>query len=202
MRLLPSFYLVRHGQSQANADGTPAGIIDSPLTAQGRKEAEEIRMVVEALPVKPERIVTSALSRAKDTAAIINRNLGLPVEEEPLLNEQDYGIFQGVSKTKIIAEHGHDWSVNPEGGESFDAFTDRVVTALENILTRDARLTMIVGHGGMAHALGRRHNLGLRGVKNCALMHFRAESEGGAPWCVLDHSGAPFIDHLPAMASS
>jgi broad specificity phosphatase PhoE len=192
-----SFYFIRHGQSQANADGVPAGTMDTPLTEQGRAEATSLRPIVENLPVAPAVIVTSTLQRAKLTASIINENLQLPTDIEPLLGEQHYGDCQGVPKDILIEKYGPDWSRNPPNGECFDDFTDRMIHALERILPGRAGIPLIVGHGGMAHALGRRYGINLRGLKNCTFLHFTAHS--AESWSVADHEGAPYETQVTNM---
>ena len=73
------FYMLRHGQSEANVANVIAGRgVDSPLTAQGRAEAETVRSTLSQLDIPPQVIVHSSLSRARDTAHILNKSLGLP----------------------------------------------------------------------------------------------------------------------------
>ncbi len=190
MKNYNAFYFIRHGQSQANADGVPAGTIDTPLTEQGRREASTLRPIVEALPVKPSVIITSHLQRARETASIINLNMKLPTEQEPLLGEQDYGDCQGIAKDILIARHGRDWSRHPPNGESFEDFGNRMIRALGIVLPGRAGIPLIVGHGGMAHALGQRYGVNLRGLKNCTFLHFTVHTVDR--WSVSDHNGEPY----------
>lgn len=146
------FYFIRHGQSLANADNYPAGQLDSPLTETGMQEAQAACAVLATLTPSPLRIVTSTLSRTRDTAAIINRALDLPVSAEHELSEQDYGAFQGVSKDDIRAAHGPYWHKAPPGGESFTDFRARIIRAVDRVLMQGS-LPLVVGHGGMVMAL-------------------------------------------------
>lgn len=187
-----NFYFIRHGQSQANADNCLAGQLDTPLTLLGETQAAEQRSIVENLPILPTRIVTSNLQRAMRTADIINAGLGLPVTREPLLGEQHYGEWQGKNRDEIYGAGVVEISTSPPGGESMAVFTDRILAALKNVLTGDPDdLPLIVGHGGMANALGRRYGINLRGVRNCAFIHFAGGFDG---WSALDHAGASFAN--------
>lgn len=169
------FYFIRHGQSVGNAEGYFTGWLDSPLTGQGRGEAEARRAGVEVLTPKPDRIVTSTLARAIETASIINTVLNLPVSHDADLREQNYGSLQGMDRQSVYDRYGPDHYFDPPGGETIDAFTQRIVTALDRVLAQGG-LPLIIGHGGMPHALGRLSNANLRGTANCALLKFEKEN--------------------------
>ena len=63
--------LVRHGQSQANADGLFTGITDSPLTTGGREEARRAAHLLDETGFRPASILCSPLARATETACIM-----------------------------------------------------------------------------------------------------------------------------------
>ena len=175
-----TFYFIRHGQSRANADNYPAGQLDSPLTEKGVQEAQEASAVIAALAPPPRRIFTSSLSRARDTAAIINRGLGLTVSEDHELCEQDYGAFQGVSKDDIRAVHGVHWHKTPPGGEAFTDFRARIIRAVDRVLMQES-LPLIVGHGGMVVALSLADHEGLDAafrVGNAAILRAEEDYQG------------------------
>ncbi|MBU6423779.1 MAG: phosphoglycerate mutase family protein, partial [Chloroflexi bacterium] len=84
-----TLYFVRHGESEANAARRYAGQADSPLTERGRQQAEAVAAALRG--VRLDRVVSSDLSRARDTAAAIAREHGLAVEVFPELREVDVG---------------------------------------------------------------------------------------------------------------
>ena len=90
--------LVRHGQSEWNADGRWQGQADPPLTDLGRQQAFHASRnlgVVDA-------IVASDLQRAADTAMIISETLGVgPVVIDPGLRERDAGEWSGLTRVEI-----------------------------------------------------------------------------------------------------
>lgn len=91
--------LIRHGQSEFNAafnrTGIDPGIIDAPLTEQGRiqvsRAAAELRNRIEA-GTMIRRLVVSPYTRTLQTAAIIAETLDLPMEIDPLVRE--HALYQ------------------------------------------------------------------------------------------------------------
>ena len=82
--MLPAkpFYLIRHGQTEANVAGVLTGKMETPLTPRGREQAESLHKVIKTLENKPSVVIHSSLSRARDTAAIINESLNAVLYEE------------------------------------------------------------------------------------------------------------------------
>lgn len=155
-----TLYLVRHGESEANAAGRYAGQTDSPLTERGRAQAES---VADALAdVRIDRVVSSDLSRARDTAEAIARTHGLTVEVFPELREIDIGEAAGRSIED--ARERFDWGparfVQWPGGESLEEVRDRVVAVIDRIVAASpGQMVCVVGHGGatrilVSHVLG------------------------------------------------
>lgn len=90
--------LIRHGQSEWNADGRWQGQADPPLTDLGRAQA---RHAARSLGVV-DAIVASDLQRAAETAAIIAEELGVgPLVLEPGLRERDAGEWSGLTRAEI-----------------------------------------------------------------------------------------------------
>jgi broad specificity phosphatase PhoE len=155
-----TFYFVRHGESEANAARRFAGRTDSPLTERGRQQAEA---VAEALaPTHFDRIVSSPLSRCRDTALVIARRHQLPVDLEPDLVEIDVGDKTGTAFDEVagLPEWRDDGFIAWPRGESLD----QVLSRTHRVITRIAaespgQRVLVVGHGGvtrilMSHFLG------------------------------------------------
>ncbi|HEX6061059.1 MAG TPA: histidine phosphatase family protein [Candidatus Limnocylindria bacterium] len=146
-----TLYLVRHGESEANAAGVFAGQTDSPLTAKGREQA---KVVAKALrPVRFDRIVTSPLSRTKDTASEIAAGRGIPVEASDDLKEIDVGIAAGKPVDELRGLPGatgdDGWRQWP-GGESLDEVLTRSLRVIDRLVAESPGKTIcIVGHGGV-----------------------------------------------------
>lgn len=152
---------MRHGESEGNAARIFTGHIDSPLTETGRRQA---RIVADALAtVKLDRVLSSDLSRARDTAVAIAEPHGLAVETFPELREIDLGEMAGRS---FDDAHAHpDWNEDGfvvwPGGESLDAVFDRAFGLLARVIAESPGKTIVVvGHGGVTRILVS-HFLGL-----------------------------------------
>jgi broad specificity phosphatase PhoE len=145
---------VRHGESEGNAKGVFTGRIDSPLTERGRQQA---RTVAEALrPIHFDRIVSSALSRTRDTAAEVARDRGITVEAIADLNEIDVGIASGKPFDELRGLPGasDDGFRNWPGGESLDQVHARALPAIDRLVAESPGKTIcVVGHGGVTRIL-------------------------------------------------
>ena len=90
--------LIRHGQSEWNADGRWQGQADPPLTDLGRHQALHAARNLGTV----DAIVASDLQRASETALIIAEALGVgPVVLEPGLRERDAGEWSGLTRAEI-----------------------------------------------------------------------------------------------------
>lgn len=164
------FYMIRHGETEANAARIMAGSLDSPLTENGRNQARAIHVVIEALSVRPARIIHSQLSRARDTAMIINEALSVAIHEDPDYAELHAGDWEGVPYDDC-PQLLKDW-IDPPGGESCNDFFARIKRAKIRALEDETGPVMIVTHGGVFRAFLKLHNINLEGVKNCMLYEF------------------------------
>jgi broad specificity phosphatase PhoE len=155
-----TFYFVRHGESEANAAHRFAGRTDSPLTERGRQQAEAAADALAS--VKFDRIVTSPLSRCRDTALIIARRHQLPVDLEPDLMEIDVGEKTGMPFDEVrgLPEWSDDGFVAWPRGETLDQVLSRAHRVITRIAEESAgERVLVVGHGGvtrilMSHFLG------------------------------------------------
>jgi broad specificity phosphatase PhoE len=149
-------WLVRHGESDWNASGLVQGQAEGPvLTAAGREQAHCLAHSLRRLPIR--RIVTSDLTRAVETAAIIGLKLKLRWDLVPALRERNFGQAQGIPLSVLHV----DWSgiedgrvvdadACPPGGESVRDLQDRVVDYLSQMVgeERDGDV-LVVTHGGV-----------------------------------------------------
>ncbi|HEX4745008.1 MAG TPA: histidine phosphatase family protein [Candidatus Limnocylindria bacterium] len=152
---------MRHGESEGNAARIFTGHLDSPLTETGRRQAAAVAEALAA--VKVDRVISSDLARARDTAEAIARRHGLTVETFPELREIDLGEMAGRSFDDARAHP--DWSedgfVQWPGGESLDAVFDRAFGLVSRIVAESpGRTVVVVGHGGVTRILVS-HFLGL-----------------------------------------
>lgn len=78
--------LVRYGESVANGKGFFAGQLDIPLSDKGRQQANCVADYI-AKKYQVDRIYSSDLSRAYDTAKPIAERVGLMLKSEKMLRE-------------------------------------------------------------------------------------------------------------------
>lgn len=134
------FYLVRHGQSEGNAREIILGHTDLGLTELGLRQAE---CTADALAtVKFDRIYSSDLLRAMQTAEPNARKRGMVVEPEARLREIFCGDWDGKS-VKEIAEKQHDLFFGPwrsifgtfcmPNGESVPHLAERIYDCLADL---------------------------------------------------------------------
>ncbi|MGI5131730.1 histidine phosphatase family protein [Pseudonocardia sp. CA-107938] len=154
--------LLRHGQTEHNVAGRMQGHVDSVLTELGREQAAAVAPTVAGL--RPDRLVSSDLSRAVDTAELISAATGLPLKLDPRLRETHLGEWQGLTVDDIEAAWpgaiAH-WRADPEwappGGESRLEVVRRsrpVVEELDEELAGGPDTTVVlVAHGGLIAGL-------------------------------------------------
>lgn len=171
-----SFYLLRHGESEANAAGLIAGgEFDSPLNETGLAQARSLRDAIRHLDHKPHRVYHSHQKRARDTAHIVNEALQLDIREHPHIHEHLVGEWEG----RPGLEYGDRLRAgeHPPGGESPMQFSQRIAGAFNEIFDNHPDETlMIVCHGGVFSAFARLWEHRITGINNCHLHYFEADT--------------------------
>jgi broad specificity phosphatase PhoE len=151
MAVLPRrrFWFLRHGQTDWNARGVSQGAVDVPLNETGRAQARAAAPLLEGRGIIG--IVASPMSRARETAEIVNQTLRLPLDFEPDLREVMFGGQEG----KPLAPWFQQWldgEFTPPDAESFAELTARAAGALQRVLARPGPL-LIVSHGAIFRAM-------------------------------------------------
>ncbi len=150
MRLL----LVRHGQSEWNAERRLQGQADIGLSQLGKSQADALRPVIEK--VGPCRAISSDLRRASETATRVSTTAAKLTDA---LREIDVGDWTGRAIADIRTEDEpayQAWRAGnaaPSGGESWAGFTDRVSQAIEDERDTPCQNLLVVCHGGVIRAL-------------------------------------------------
>lgn len=191
--MLPSFpfYMIRHGQTEANLAGVSAGRgVDTPLTPLGRTQAEAAQVIVASLSVRPSRIVHSTLSRARETAVLLNKPFGLPATEDADLCEQGVGDFEGgdFDEFRKCIQEGKD----PPNGERTVDFRYRVQRGIGKAISMEPGPVLLVTHGGVFRAFGDIYGVSFHGVGNCQFYEFCPDPElDRIPWAVWHYDPTP-----------
>lgn len=181
------FYMIRHGETEHNAARLLAGHTDSQLTHKGREQARAVQDVVSNLTNKPKFIVHSNLSRARDTAGIINEVLNIPMIEDADIAEHFCGDWEGkpYDECESILTG---WDL-PPNGECFDDFCARIVRSKKKTLNKGDNPALVVAHGGVFRGFGRLYGLNTPGIfKNCHLYEFQPNTNNdNFPWDVWSY---------------
>lgn len=140
-------YLVRHGQTDWNLDRKIHGSTDIPLNENGQMQAKNVAEDISKLKIN--RIISSDLSRAKETAEIINEKIGASIKLDKRLREVNYGDFEGKPVESFTEEMWDEFNKNPEksNGESRVNVYKRIKSFFDE-LESDEGNTLIVTHSG------------------------------------------------------
>lgn len=157
--------LLRHGESEGNAQGRMQGRRDYPLTALGREQAARAALFIRASGLALDAVYTSPLRRASETAAIVAESGVRPsavVEED--LPEIAAGSLEGLNESEIREVHP-EFMLRPlsetgdfaaYGGESNADVQRRLTRLMARIEARHREpehRVLLVGHGGFHYQL-------------------------------------------------
>jgi alpha-ribazole phosphatase len=153
-------FLVRHGETDWNLGRRYQGQSDVPLNDRGLRQAEATARHLAEKEIS--LIVSSDLRRARQTAEAIALRCKLPVQEDQRLREMSFGAWEGMTHDEIQARWPGEreaWfadpvRIAPPGGETLAQVSDRVRSALDEIVKRSAGGTaVLVAHGGVLRTL-------------------------------------------------
>jgi len=163
--------LIRHAESEWNAEGRWQGHGDPPLSAVGREQAARLAERLRALlagggadggAVLFQRLLCSDLLRARETAAALGAALQLEPEPHPALRELDVGAWTGLRREQIEARdprvlarfEAEEPDVPAGGGESRRDIRLRARRAVRELLAEtSAPGLIVVTHLGFIRAL-------------------------------------------------
>ena len=149
--------LIRHGETDWNAEGRWQGHAPIPLNATGTRQSAALGRYLAANGYRLDRLVSSDLERAAQTAAAISAALDMPVQPDARLREIDLGEWQGLTRDEITqwdgdryAAYRNDWRDTPvPSGESRRIVQVRARAAFDDWTAQYAGQTLaIVTHGG------------------------------------------------------
>ncbi|WP_368137331.1 histidine phosphatase family protein [Collinsella aerofaciens] len=179
-------YLLRHGQTEFNVKKLVQGRCDSPLTNLGRQQAQTAAAWLKAHRVVPDKVVSSPLGRAMDTASLVAAELlGPDAAVEPCkgIIERCYGTFEEGPHDALptdVWDPGED--LVPFGGEGSHALQERMVGTLTNLMGAEGIETLLaVSHGSASRqfikaAAPEGFELPTK-LHNCAIMIFDFDEE-------------------------
>ncbi|MEK3881436.1 histidine phosphatase family protein [Paenibacillus sp. PL2-23] len=187
--------LVRHGQTDWNAQGIIQGQTDIPLNEAGVQQAQSLaNRLAEEAPIW-NAVISSDLQRARRTASIIAEKLDIPVlAPDPRFRERDFGEVEGTTEAERLARWGSNWRECGPGIENTEALRARGREAVLELLHREKeRNILIVSHGGFIAQLLQELCSGLEDMKlgNLSYSILQRDGEG---WQSLLHNCTRHLD--------
>ncbi len=145
-------FLVRHGETTGDLEDRYGGNYDDHLTERGKEQLHETALKLSREGVQI--IFTSRLIRAKESAGIIQGQVGCNVEIVEGIEERNYGVLAGLTKVEAarlypeaVDAHRNPENTDPEG-ESLAQFQSRTLEAFKSIFSKDYSTVAVVSHGG------------------------------------------------------
>jgi broad specificity phosphatase PhoE len=153
--------LVRHGETDGNAEGRSQGRRDVPLNERGRAQAASVGNLVASM--SPVAVYSSTASRARETATAIAVRLDLEVLADERLVEVDHGLLDGLTGEQMREQYGdfvRRWreedptDIPIPGGESLGEAQRRMLAAIDGIRGMHGGETVaVVSHNLALHTL-------------------------------------------------
>lgn len=183
-------YLVRHAESEWNADGRWQGQANPALSPRGVGQASVLAEHFPAVDVTHVR--ASDLVRAQSTAKPFAARFGLDIELDLDLREIDVGSWSGRTRDEIRAadpaalERYFRGVTGWEGGETFEEHEVRALRATETLTSIDTDgVVVAVSHAGTIRAILRTllevphvDRWRLSGPPHTSLTHLRRDPHG------------------------
>jgi len=146
-------YVARHGETTWNVQGRIQGRSDPGLSPEGYAQSRALLEQLEGRAIST--IYTSTLKRSILTAQPIANHFGLPLQEQPELDEIAFGILEGKQFLDSDGEVRREWERFKEnrftyripGGENYTDVMNRIRPFVEMILqSHRGEEILIVGH--------------------------------------------------------
>ena len=196
--------LIRHGHTIWNELGRYQGHAPTSLSDRGKAQVVYLAQSF-AGEEAPVALYSSDLARCQQTAEPVARVLGLPVHDDPRLREMDYGNWQGLTRSELMAldvqafeaRQADPFNVPVPGGESQAMLAVRVVAALDEMLARHAgEHVVVVTHGGPIREALRHFGLWNGGlpVSNASRSVLEVSGDGQAALLLYND-----VAHLPLL---
>ena len=174
--------ILRHGQSEWNAQGKWQGQADPPLTELGEQQAASAAQQLLHIGENFDAIVSSDL-----IIALLLGGKSVTVHAE--FRERAAGIWQGLTRSEIEASwpnaiEEQRW---PEGYEPDDSIISRVMPGLVRLAQNNKRV-LLVGHAGLIRALDRVTDAPQAAITNHLSGRWYELQDGLTPGSVADFS--------------
>ena len=186
--------LIRHGQSQGNAERRFGGHTATPLSPRGRRQATATAEVLKNDSITA--IYSSDLARAVETARPLATLTHLPINTTDAFRERSVGVMEGLTFEDAAQQHPdeygallrRDFEHDLAGGESYRQLLDRARNKLDEIISanRGGRIVVFSHTGTICilalHLMGALDAPDLKPVwissSNCGITRFELRADG------------------------
>jgi broad specificity phosphatase PhoE len=186
--------LIRHGQSQGNAEGRFGGHTETPLSTLGHTQAEATARALSSQTFQA--IYASDLPRAVETAEPLARLTGLQINQSEAFRERSVGVMESLTFEEAAAAHPEQYAALLRrdfehiilGGESYRQMLERASHKLDEIIEqhRGGRIAVFSHTGTICilalHLMGALDAPRLRPVwiatANCGITRFDLRADG------------------------
>ena len=139
-----NWFFIRHGQINSNLNKVYSGRSDEPLNAKGLEQAHQAAELIKSKAI--DRVISSPLVRAGQTANIIASANGLKMTYDTEFNEMKFGAWEGKSESAIQQRYPLEWrlwNTSPHqlklpGRETLQKLQQRVVERMHSISLKGA----------------------------------------------------------------
>ncbi len=197
--------IIRHGQSQGNAEGRFGGHTDTPLSPRGRRQAEATARALASETFAA--IYSSDLPRAIETATPLARLTRAPLETTEALRERSVGVMEGLTFEEAAEQHPEQYQALLRrdfdhvllGGESYRQTLDRASRKLDEAIEqhKGGRIAIFAHTGTICililHLMGALDAPELKPVwiatANCGITRFDLRDDGFVRVLVINNTG-------------
>ena len=194
MPLSTHVLLIRHGQSEGNAERRFGGHTATPLSPRGRKQAQAMAQALKDEELTA--IYSSDLARAVETAQPLAKLTGLPIHPTTAFRERSVGVMEGLTFENAAQQHPEQYAALLRrdfehvltGGESYRQLLDRAWQKLDEIIAQNkgGRIAVFSHTGTICilalHLMGALDAPELKPVwitsANCAITRFELRDDG------------------------
>ena len=194
MSLTTHVVIIRHGQSQGNAEGRFGGHTDTPLSPRGRLQAEATALALAS--EKFDAIYSSDLHRAIETASPLVKLTGVTLNTTEALRERSVGVMEGLTFEEAAEQHPEQYQALLHrdfehvllGGESYRQMLDRASRKFDEVIEqhKGGRIAIFTHTGSICililHIMGALDAPELKPVwiatSNCGIARLELRADG------------------------
>ena len=155
---MKKLYFVRHGECELNLLKVFAGQSESPLTETGKEQARMAAADIRDKEILVDKIISSTLWRASETASIIAQEIGYPVldiQHSNLFMERDFGMLEGSPRADFFDAYSYEDIDNAPRAETIAQLRERATQAYELIKALPQDNVLVVSHSAFFRAFSR-----------------------------------------------